>query len=823
MSNGKNLGENMKIVQINEQLKDYYLDYAMSVNIGRSIPIAYDGQKPVHRRILFAMHELGNVPSKPYKKAARVVGDVLGKFHPHGETAIYDSLVRMAQPFTFRYPLVDGQGNFGSVDGDGAAAMRYTEVRLTKIATHLLDEIEQDTVDWQKNFDNTIDEPLTLPAKLPYLLLNGSSGIGVGMATNIPPHNLTELVDCLTMLLDNPNPDIEDVLKIIPGPDFPTGGRIVSPAGVRSFFETGRGSIILQGIGHVEAEGRKTSYIITEIPYLVNKSNLIKSIADHVRDKKIVGITDLRDESDREGMRIVIELKSGVDWKFIEKKLFKHTQLQTTFGGNMLSIIDGMPKTLGLIGMLNNFLDFRRETVTKRTKFQLRKAEERKHILEGIHIAITNIDETIKIIRNAAGNTEAMAQLRKRFELSEKQAKAILEMRLGRLTKLEVGKIEKEIAELVKTIKRLREILENPEAMKKLIKKEFNELKKEFGDERRTQVGNIEEGDITAEDLIRDDPMIIATTKDGYIKRVKPEEWRAQSRGGLGVTGIQTAGEDQAQDIFSVTNKQDMLAFTNLGKVYKFKVYDVGEVGRAAKGTPITTLLPLAPSEFVTTILPVQEWDERFLFMVTSMGIVKKLPLKSFQKVRRTGIIAITLDGDDWLRKTRAVDPQTEIIIVSKHGLGIRFNEADVRTMGRTARGVIGIRLGVDDMVVGMEVYEEGGSLLCVSEKGYGKRTGFDEFRLIKRGGKGVRAMKINVKSGPVQTCRVVQPDDHLFIITKGGQTIKITIDSIRECGRYATGVRLIKLKEGDVVNAITRETPERNGNNGDGEEDPKL
>ncbi|MCK5743587.1 MAG: DNA gyrase subunit A, partial [Caldisericia bacterium] len=482
------------------------------------------------------------------------------------------------------------------------------------------------------------------------------------------------------------------------------------------------------------------------------------------------------------------------------------------FGGIMLSIVNGMPTTLGLIPMLTGFLGFRKETVTKRTKFQLRKAQDRKHILEGIHIAITNIDETIKIIRGASGNTEAAELLRKRFDLSDKQAKAILDMKLGRLTKLEVGKVEKEIAELVKTIKRLLDILENPDTMKKLIKKEFTDLRKEFADERRTRVGDIEEGDITAEDLITDNPMIIATTKDGYIKRVKPEEWRSQGRGGKGVTGIQTREEDQAQDIFSVTNKQDMLAFTNLGKVYKFKVYDVSEVGRAAKGTPITTLLPLVPSEFVTAILPVKEWDERFLFMVTAMGIVKKLPLKSFQKVRRTGIIAITLDGDDWLRKTRAVEPQTEIIIVSKRGQGIRFNEADVRPMGRTARGVIGIRLSLDDIVVGMEVYEEGASLLCVSENGYGKRTGFDEFRLIKRGGKGVRAMKINAKSGPVQTCRVVQPEDHLFIITKNGQTIKIQIKTIRECGRYATGVRLIRLNDDDLVNAITREKPENNG-----------
>ena len=806
MSSTDNLGERMRAVPIDRQLKEYYLDYAMSVNIGRSIPLSHDGQKPVHRRILFAMHELGNVPSKPYKKSARVVGDVLGKFHPHGETAIYDSLVRMAQPFTYRYPLVDGQGNFGSVDGDEAAAMRYTEVRLTKLATHLLDEIDQDTASWAKNFDNTIDEPTILPAKLPYLLLNGASGIGVGMACNIPPHNLGELVDAMITLLNKPETDIDEILKIVPGPDFPTGGRIVSPAGVRSFYETGKGSIIVQGKGHIETNKKKESYVITEIPYLVNKSNMIKAIADLVRDKKIVGITDLRDESDRDGMRVVLELKMGSNWKFIEKKLFKHTQLQTTFGGILLSILDGKPVTMGLIPMLKDFLSFRMDTVTRRTKFQLRKAEEKKHILEGINIAIKNIDETIRIIRGASGNTEALTQLRERFSLSEKQGKAILDMRLGRLTKLEVDKIEKEIAELIATIARLTEILENPSVLKKEIIKEFRQMKKEYADERRTDIGNIEEGDITEEDLIKDGPMVVATTRDGYIKRVNPDEWRAQNRGGMGVSGLTTLGEDQAQDIFSVDNKQDMLAFSNLGKVYKFKVYDIPEVKRIAKGTPITTLLPLAPSEFITSTLPVKNWDDRSLFMVTARGTVKKCPLNSFQKVRRTGIIAITLDNDDWLRKTRAVHAGTEIIIVSKHGQGIRFNEDDIRSMGRTARGVIGIRLGIDDMVVGMDVYEEGGSLLCVSENGYGKRTSFEEFRLIKRGGKGVRAMKINTKSGPVCACRVVQPDDKLFVITMKGQTIKMSIGDIRECGRYATGVRLIRLRDEDKVISISRE-----------------
>lgn len=812
MSSIDNLGERQKSVPIDRQLKEYYLDYAMSVNIGRSIPLAHDGQKPVHRRILFAMHELGNVPSKPYKKSARVVGDVLGKFHPHGETAIYDSLVRMAQPFTYRYPLVDGQGNFGSVDGDEAAAMRYTEVRLTKLATHLLDEIDQNTSRWTKNFDNTIDEPLILPAKLPYLLLNGASGIGVGMACNIPPHNLGELVDAMTTLLNKPDTNLDDILKIIPGPDFPTGGRIVSPAGVRSFYETGKGSIIVQGKGHIETKGKKDSYVITEIPYLVNKSNMIKAIADLVRDKKIVGITDLRDESDRDGMRVVLELKADSNWKFIEKKLFKHTQLQTTFGGILLSIVDGKPVTMGLIPLLKDFLAFRMETVTKRTKFQLKKAQDRKHILEGINVAIRNIDETIRIIRGASGNTEALAQLRERFSLSEKQAKAILEMRLGRLTKLEVGKIEKEIAELVKTIARLTEILENPGILKKVIIKEFRQMKTDFADERRSDIGSIEEGDITEEDLIKDGPMVVATTRDGYIKRVSPDEWRSQNRGGMGVSGVTTSGEDQAQDIFSVDNKQDMLAFSNLGKVYKFKVYDIPEVKRTAKGTPITTLLPLVPSEFITSTLPVKNWDGRFLFMVTARGTVKKCLLKSFEKVRRTGIIAISLDSDDWLRNTRAVHAGTEMIIVSKHGQGIRFNEANIRTMGRTARGVIGIRLGIDDMVVGMDVYEKGGSLLCVSENGYGKRTSFDEFRLIKRGGKGVRAMTINAKSGCVCACRVVQPEDKLFIITRKGQTIKVAINTIRECGRYATGVRLIRLREEDKVIAISRDKDRPNG-----------
>jgi DNA gyrase subunit A len=805
--NADNLGQSISEIKVEEQIKVYYLDYAMSVNIGRSIPDAKDGLKPVHRRILFAMNDLGNTPDKPHKKSARIVGDVLGKYHPHGELSVYDAVVRLAQEFSTRYPLVDGQGNFGSIDGDSAAAQRYTEVRLTPLAMTMLDELDQNTVAWTKNFDNTLDEPLVLPAKLPVILLNGSSGIGVGMASNIPPHNLGEIVDCLVYMLDRTDEEVEidALLALMPGPDFPTAGQIISPAGIRKFYETGRGSIIIRGVSELENEGKRTAIIIKEVPYMVNKAQMIADIADLVRDKKIEGISDLRDESDREGLRVVIELKQGADPAFVETQLYKHTTYQTTFGAIMLTIIDGRPVETGLKPMLRNFLNFRTETVRKRTEFELKKAQDRKHILEGVRVAITNIDETIQIIRSAESTEAAASGLKARFSLSDEQTKAILDMRLARLTKLEVDKIDKEIGELVKRIDELTAILEKSEVLHKVIRDEFLEMKRKFGDKRRTKIVTSEINDIRREDLISDDAVIVSMTKDGYMKRVKADAWRAQGRGGKGVIGMQYHSEDSAQDIYAVTNKTDLLAFTNLGKVFKFKVYDIPETGRAAKGTPITSILPLLPSEFITTFLPVTMWDDRNLMMVTAQGTVKKLELKSFENVRKTGIIAITLDLEDWLKKTRPVNVGEEIVIVSKMGQAIRFNEGDIRITGRSSKGVIGIRLDLGDQVIGMEVEEPETALLCISENGYGKCTEFDTFRLIKRGGKGVRAMNINEKSGPVVGCRVVRSDEHLFIITVKGQTIRITTSQIPQLGRYATGVRLIKLEEGDKVISITR------------------
>lgn len=802
-----NLGQSIREIKVEEEIKTYYLDYAMSVNIGRSIPDAKDGLKPVHRRILYAMSELGNTHDKPHKKSARIVGDVLGKYHPHGETAVYDALVRLAQPFSTRYPLVDGQGNFGSIDGDAAAAQRYTEVRLTSVGETLLEELDQNTTTWTKNFDNTLDEPVVMPARLPLILLNGSSGIGVGMASNIPPHNLGEIVDCLNYMIDRTDEEVEldALLALMPGPDFPTGGQIISPAGIRKFYETGRGSIITRGVSELENEGKKQVIAIKEIPYMVNKAQMIADIADLVRDKKIEGISDLRDESDREGLRVVIELKQGADPTLVETQLYKHTTYQTTFGAIMLTIIDGKPVETGLAAMLRNFLNFRTDTVRRRTEFELKKAQDRKHILEGLRIAITNIDETISIIRNADSTEAAAAGLKARFNLSDEQTKAILDMRLAKLTKLEVDKIDREVAELITRITDLTAILEMPEVMKKLIKDEFFEMKKKFGDKRRSKIVSSDVTEIRREDLISDDSVIVAMTKDGYMKRVKAEAWRAQGRGGKGVIGVQSHGEDSAQDIFAVTNKTDMLAFTNLGKVYKFKVYDIPEVGRAAKGTAITSILPLLPSEFVTTILPVTMWDDRNLMMVTAKGTVKKLELKSFESVRKTGIIAITLENDDWLKKTRPVNQGEEVVIVSKMGQAVRFNEGDIRITGRSSKGVIGIRLDIGDQVVGMEVEEMDTALLCISENGYGKCTDFDTFRLIKRGGKGVRAMNINEKSGPVVSCRIVRNDEHLFIMTVKGQTIRICTSEIPQLGRYATGVRLIKLEEGDKVISVTR------------------
>lgn len=803
----ENLGQNIREVKVEEEIKTYYLDYAMSVNIGRSIPDAKDGLKPVHRRVLYAMNELGNTPDKPHKKSARIVGDVLGKYHPHGETAVYDALVRLAQPFSTRYPLVDGQGNFGSIDGDMAAAQRYTEVRLTPIAMSMLDEIDQNTVTWSRNFDNTLDEPVVLPSKLPIILLNGSSGIGVGMASNIPPHNLGEMIDCLNYMIDRTDEEVETeaLMALMPGPDFPTGGQIISPAGIRKFYETGRGSIITRGISSIENEGKKTSLIISEIPYMVNKAQMVADIASLVREKKIEGISDLRDESDREGLRVVIELKQGADPQLVETQLYKHTTYQTTFGAIMLTIIDGRPIEAGLKTILRNFLDFRIATVVRRTEFELKKAQERKHILEGLRIAITNIDETIQIIRSAESSEAAAKSLKDRFSLSDEQTKAILDMRLARLTKLEVDKIDKEIGELVKRITDLTAILEKPEVLHKVIKDELAELKRKYADKRRTKIHAAEVSEIKREDLISDDAVIVSVTKDGYMKRVKAEAWRAQGRGGKGVIGMQSHSEDSAQDIYAVTNKTDMLAFTNLGKVYKFKVFEIPETGRAARGTPITSLLPILPSEFVTTFLPVTSWDGRNLMMVTAKGTVKKLELKSFENIRKTGIIAITLDDDDWLKKTRPVNPGEEVVIVSKMGQAIRYNEGDIRITGRSSKGVIGIRLDIGDQVIGMEVEEPETALLCISENGYGKCTEFDTFRLIKRGGKGVRAMNINEKSGPVVGCRVVRADEHLFIITVKGQTIRITTSQIPQLGRYATGVRLIKLEEADKVISITR------------------
>ncbi len=802
-----NLGQSIREIKVEEEIKTYYLDYAMSVNIGRSIPDAKDGLKPVHRRILYAMSELGNTHDKPHKKSARIVGDVLGKYHPHGETAIYDALVRLAQPFSTRYPLVDGQGNFGSIDGDAAAAQRYTEVRLTSVGESLLEELDQNTTSWTKNFDNTLDEPLVMPARLPLILLNGSSGIGVGMASNIPPHNLGEIVDCLTYMIERTDEEVEldALLALMPGPDFPTGGQIISPAGIRKFYETGRGSIITRGISELENEGKRQAIVIREIPYMVNKAQMIADIADLVRDKRIEGISDLRDESDREGLRVVIELKQGADPTLVETQLFKHTTYQTTFGAIMLTIIDGKPVETNLASMLRNFLNFRTDTVRRRTEFELKKAQDRKHILEGLRIAITNIDETISVIRSADSTEAAAAGLKARFNLSDEQTKAILDMRLAKLTKLEVDKIDREIAELIAKITDLTAILEKPEVMKKLIKDEFLEMKKKFGDKRRSKVVASDVIEIKREDLISDDSVIVAMTKDGYMKRVKAEAWRAQGRGGKGVIGVQSHGEDSAQDIYAVTNKTDMLAFTNLGKVYKFKVYDIPEVGRAAKGTAITSILPLLPSEFVTTILPVTMWDDRNLMMVTAKGTVKKLELKSFESVRKTGIIAITLENDDWLKKTRPVNQGEEVVIVSKMGQAVRFNEGDIRITGRSSKGVIGIRLDIGDQVIGMEVEEPDTALLCISENGYGKCTEFDTFRLIKRGGKGVRAMNINEKSGQVVSCRVVRNDEHLFIMTVKGQTIRISTSQIPQLGRYATGVRLIKLEEGDKVISVTR------------------
>lgn len=790
-------------VNIEDEMRESYIDYSMSVIVGRALPDVRDGLKPVHRRILYAMYKEGLLSSKRYSKCAGVVGEVLKKYHPHGDSAVYDSLVRMAQEWNLRYPLIDGQGNFGSIDGDSAAAYRYTECRLTKLAEEMMADIEKETVDFAPNFDDSVFEPRVLPTKVPNLLINGSDGIAVGMATKIPPHNLTEVSNALISLIDNPELTIDELIGIVPGPDFPTAAYINGRQGIHSAYKTGRGRVIMRAKTDIEPFGKgdeRERIIVTEIPYQVNKSRLMEAIANLVNDGKIEGISDLRDESDRKGMRIVIELKKGVISNVILNQLFKHTQLQSSFGIIMLSIVDGRPRVLNLKEMLYLFIDHRREVVLRRTAYELREALKRAHILEGLKVAVENIDEVVELIKKSANPGEAKLALRNRFELSEIQAQAILDMRLQRLTGLERDKIIAEYEEILKTIEELRAILASEERVLNIIKDELVYIRDKFGDERRTEIMEGDDSEIVIEDLIQKEEMVVTVSHVGYIKRHPVTAYRAQRRGGKGKQGMGTRNEDFVTKIFSASTHDTMLIFTNKGRVHWIKVYQIPEVSRTAKGKSISNLIRLSPEEKVAAILPVSEFtDDQSVVFVTRGGRVKKTELSAYSRARAGGIVAIGLKEDE-LIQVRLSKIQEDIIISTAKGQAIRFDEADLRPMGRTAAGVRGISLKGDDYVVGMDVVEIGKTILTVSEKGYGKRTELQEYRKQSRGGSGIITLKVTDKNGPVVTATQVGDNDDIMLITDKGKIIRQKVSEISVIGRNTQGVRLIVVEADERV-----------------------
>ncbi len=805
--NQENIGELILPISLDEEMKKSYLEYAMSVIVGRALPDIRDGLKPVHRRILYAMMELGNQANKPFKKSAKIVGQVLGNYHPHGDTSIYDSLVRMAQTFSLRYPLVEGHGNFGSIDGDSPAAMRYTEVRLSKISQELLDELNQETIEFMPNFDASLEEPVYLPSKIPNLLLNGSSGIAVGMATNIPPHNLTELIDGIVMIIENPEATVDDLLKCIKGPDFPTGGKILGLNGIRSYFETGRGSIHLQGKGHIEEEKHHNIYVIDELPYQVNKAELIKKIAELAKDKKLEGITDLRDESDRDGIRVIIELKKSINPYIFENQLYKMTQFQNNFGVIMLCLVDQKPVEMGMKGFLEQFLLHREDIVTKRTQYELRKSKSRLHILDGLYIGIQNIDEVIELIRSSQDTATAKRKLIDRFTLTEEQVTAILDMSLSRLTSLETKKIEDEMQKLKEYVTLLESIIASKESLHAEIKKELLEIKRKYGDARKTEINQAaDDEEIVEEDLIHDDIVMVSITRDGYIKRMKNDTYQTQGRGGKGVKNTFKKEDDEILDIFCSSNHKVMLFFSNFGKVYSMKIFRIPEADRKQKGTPMSYLLPLDPEESICTAISVEDFDpELGLMMVTSRGIIKKTLIKEFEKIRKTGIIAIKLRQGDSLKKVRIIKKTDKVLIVSKKGYAVHIM-ADLRDMGRNSMGVKGIRLAADDEVIGMEIEEKGYQLLCLTEKGFGKLTDFAKFRQTRRGAKGVKAMRIDSKTGNIAACRALKKGITLIITTMNGNIIQIDTNEIPSLNRVSKGVRLIRVNKDDKVIAVARD-----------------
>ena len=806
-----NIFDKVHEVDLRKTMEKSYIDYAMSVIASRALPDVRDGLKPVQRRILYSMIELNNGPDKPHRKCARIVGDTMGKYHPHGDSSIYGALVNMAQNWSTRYPLVDGHGNFGSVDGDGAAAMRYTEARLSKISMELTADINKNTVDFIPNFDETEKEPSVLPSRFPNLLVNGTSGIAVGMATNIPPHNLREVIAAVVKIIDDQIEDkeetsIDDILQIIKGPDFPTGAMILGTRGIEEAYRTGRGKIRVRAVTDIEAMANgKSRIVVTELPYMVNKARLIEKIAELVRDKKIDGITEISDQSNREGMRICIELRRDVNPNVLLNQLYKHTQLQDTFGVIMLALVNNEPKVLNLIEMLQYYLKHQEEVVTRRTKYELNKAEERAHILKGLLIALDHIDEVIKIIRGSANVQAAKSELMERFELSEAQAQAIVDMRLRALTGLEREKLENEYNELMERIGRLREILADRKKLLGVIREEILIISEKYGDERRTSIG-FDEYDISMEDLIPKEDVVITMTKLGYIKRMSNDTFKAQNRGGKGIKGMQTIDEDYVEELFMTNTHHYIMFFTNTGRVYRMKGYEIPEASRTARGTAIINLLQLQPGEKISAVIPIEEYKEgEYLFMATKKGLVKKTPIVDYKNVRKTGLAAITLREDDELIEVKYTDNDRDILMATKYGQCIRFNEQDVRSTGRTSMGVRGMNLADGDEVIGMQLDSQGTHLLIVSEKGMGKRTAMDEFTVQNRGGKGVKCYKITEKTGNVIGIKAVDEDNEIMIINTEGIIIRMECEGISILGRITSGVKLIDLKGNDKVASIAK------------------
>ena len=819
----ENIFDKVHEVDLKKTMETSYIDYAMSVIAARALPDVRDGLKPVQRRILYAMIELNNGPDKPHRKCARIVGDTMGKYHPHGDSSIYGALVNLAQEWSTRYPLVDGHGNFGSVDGDGAAAMRYTEARLSKISMEMLRDINKDTVDFIPNFDETEKEPVVLPSRFPNLLVNGTSGIAVGMATNIPPHNLREVINGVVRLIDDIEEDkettMEEILGIIKGPDFPTGAQILGTRGIEEAYRTGRGKIRVRAVTEIEPmDNGKNRIVVTELPYMVNKARLIEKIAELHKDKKVDGLTDIRDETSREGMRICIELRRDVNPNIVLNQLYKHTQLQDTFGVIMLALVNNEPVVMNLLQMLKYYLMHQEEVVTRRTKYDLNKAEERAHILEGLLVALDNIDEVIQIIRGSKNANEAKEKLEQRFSLSEAQANAIVEMRLRALTGLEREKLESEYAELEKKIAEYKAILADRKVLLSVVKKEIIEIRDKYGDERRTSIG-YDEYDLSMEDLIPNENTIITMTKLGYIKRMTLDNFKSQHRGGKGIKGMQTIEDDYIEDLFMATTHHYLMFFTNKGRVYRLKAYEIPEASRTARGTAIINLLQLLPDEKITAVIPIREYqDQKYLFMATKKGIVKKTSIVEYANIRKTGLQAISLRDEDELIEVKVTNKKKDIILITKHGQCIRFNENDVRPTGRTSMGVIGMNLSYDDELIGMQLNTQGDCLMIVSEYGMGKKTDINEFGVQHRGGKGVKCYKITDKTGNVVNAKAVNDDNEVMLITTEGIIIQLKVSEISTLGRITSGVKLIDLdSEKDIVVAsmakVRDAIPEENGN----------